>query len=313
VHFANKDPSIEVKKLAVLNEKQFVCSNYLTDRERKQATRGRIKVYNLEEEFEVMTTVLPEGAYGLSVIDKYLLVGNLEGSVSFWNASQGPFSSEHPFEITQKLHEGYIFELLKNGASPGGFSVVTLGIDFQIKLFEVSEDLITDDIVTLFFREDASFSQGREIMSIDLMEERTRLVAGSYNKIITYDLPTRKVAGESVQRSNIYRLKRMRESLVAVANTSNLSFADPRANGAVACCPLSQEVKALCVVNENVACYGTSDGELGMVDLRRPVAPYWRDQGTHNSRIYDILRMGDRLVSGDQKGLLVGWNSAEMK
>jgi hypothetical protein len=66
-----------VKKLAVLNEKQFVCSSYLVERERRQAAKGKIKVYGVDEEFEVMSTVLPEGAYGLAVIDKYLLVGNL--------------------------------------------------------------------------------------------------------------------------------------------------------------------------------------------------------------------------------------------
>lgn len=67
------------------------------------------------------------------------------------------------------------------------------------------------------------------------------------------------------------------------------------------------------MLNENVVCYGTSDGELGMVDMRKPVQPFWRDQGTHHSRIYDILRMGNRLVSGDQRGLLVGWSNAENK
>lgn len=77
LHFSNKDSSIEVKKLAPLNERQFVCTNYLIDKERKAVARGRIKVYDLEEEYELMSTVLPEGAYGLAVVDKYLLVGNL--------------------------------------------------------------------------------------------------------------------------------------------------------------------------------------------------------------------------------------------
>ena len=141
-----------MKKLAILNEKQFVCSNFLYERERKQA-KGKIKVYNIDDEFEVMGTVLPEGAYGLAVVGKYLLVGNLEGSVSFWNSAQGSFSSEQPFEISQKLHNGYIFDLLKNGTSSNGFGVVTLGLDFNIKLFDVTEDDITDDLVTLFFKE----------------------------------------------------------------------------------------------------------------------------------------------------------------
>lgn len=146
-------------------------------------------------------------------------------------------------------------------------------------------------------------------MTIELMEERERLVAGSWTKLITYDLGTRKQVSESIQRSNIYRIKRMRPNLLAVANTNNLSFADPRTTPSTANCTITQEVKAVCCLNENVAAYGTSTGELGMIDLRRPNAPFWRDQGTHQSRIYDILRMGDRLVSGDQKGLLVGWNS----
>lgn len=116
-----------------------------------------------------MSTILAQGAYGLSVMDKYLLVGNLQGSVSFWNATQGAFTPEHPFEITQKLHEGYIFDLLLNGIGPEGFGVITLATDYQIKLFDVTEDLITDDIVTLFFKEQAVFTQGREVMAIDLL------------------------------------------------------------------------------------------------------------------------------------------------
>lgn len=150
-------------------------------------------------------------------------------------------------------------------------------------------------------------------MSIELMEERGRLVAGSYNRLIIYDLPTKKQISEIAQRTNIYRLKRMRENLLAVANTSNISFSDPRTSPPISTCPLSQEVKALCTVNENTVCYGTSDGEIGMVDLRKPSGPFWKDHGTHHSRIYDILRMGDKLVSGDQKGLLVGWSSVEAK
>ena len=41
--------------------------------------------------------MLKEGAYGLNVIDKYLLVGNLDGGISFWDFKQGNISSNSPF------------------------------------------------------------------------------------------------------------------------------------------------------------------------------------------------------------------------
>ncbi len=35
-----------------------------------------MKVYSKEEEYELMDKVLDEGCYGLSLVDKFLLVGN---------------------------------------------------------------------------------------------------------------------------------------------------------------------------------------------------------------------------------------------
>lgn len=137
---------------------------------------------------------------------------------------------------------------------------MTLGLDYHIKVFDVSEDLITEDVVTLFFKEEACFSEGREIMAIEILEERSRLAAGSWNKLITYDLPTRKQVAESIQRANIFRIKLMRPNLLAVASTTHLSFADPRTTPAIATTPLSQEVKALCPLSDNVVAYGTSEG-----------------------------------------------------
>jgi hypothetical protein len=112
-----------------------------------------------------------------------------------------------------------------------------------------------------------------------------------------------------VHKSNIYKIKKMKENFLAVANTFNVSFTDTRVPNLVANCLLNQETKALSLINEYTVCYGTVQGEIGLVDCRKPQTPLWRDAGTHHSRIYDILKMGNRIVSGDQHGLLVGWNS----
>jgi hypothetical protein len=76
---------------------------------------------------------LNEGCYGLSILEKYLLIGNLEGSISFWNSSQGDFSSQQSFEVSEKFHSGSIFEIIKNGNTSSGYSLLTLGMDFSIK------------------------------------------------------------------------------------------------------------------------------------------------------------------------------------
>lgn len=214
--------------------------------------------------------------------------------------------------MTPKLHDAYIFDILKNGAGTSGFGAITLGLDYNIKLFEVSEDQITDDISTLFFREEKQFNEGREILSIDLYEERVKLLAGSWNRLITYDLPKQQKT-EHMHKTNIYKVRKMKENLVAVSNTFYLSFTDPRTPNPVASCSFPHEVRALCATNETTVCYGTSEGEIGLVDCRKVHTPVWRDIGTHHGRIYDILKMGDRIVSGDQKGQLVCWGSADTK
>ncbi len=46
-----------------------------------------------------------------------------------------------------------------------------------------------------------------------------------------------------------------------------------------------------------------------MIDYRKPSRPLWKDNGTHNSKIYDILKMGDNIITGDQRGQIVCWSS----
>lgn len=103
----NSESGLAVKRIVPFNEKEFICSNqFIKD---KNNLKGRIRVYGLESEFEVMGINLNEGCYGLSILEKYLLIGNLEGSISFWNSSQGDFSSQQSFEVSEKFHSGSIF------------------------------------------------------------------------------------------------------------------------------------------------------------------------------------------------------------
>lgn len=64
-----------MKRIVAFNDKDFICSNqFIKD---KNNIKGRIRVYSLENEYEVMGINLSEGCYGMSILEKYLLIGNL--------------------------------------------------------------------------------------------------------------------------------------------------------------------------------------------------------------------------------------------
>ncbi len=47
--------------------------------------------------------------------------------------------------MSTKLHEkGPIFDILKYCSRPSGFSIITLAMDYNVKIFNVTEDLIID-------------------------------------------------------------------------------------------------------------------------------------------------------------------------
>jgi hypothetical protein len=63
---------------------------------------------------------------------------------------------------------------------------------------------------------------------MDLLEEGRKVLVGSRNTMHSYDLVAKRYASETTTKSNIFKLKKMAENVVAVANTKYISFVDPR-------------------------------------------------------------------------------------
>ena len=154
MQYLNQDPESETKRVAAINSKEFACtSNFL---EAGRGSTGKLKVYSLTDEVEIKGLRITEKTYGLLVLDKYIMVGTEEGTVNFVDtrAEEG-----WDPQITQTLHErGSIFEMLDVGNTGKGFVMATLGMDYFVKLWQVTEDQITNSTFTLVFDKLTSFN-----------------------------------------------------------------------------------------------------------------------------------------------------------
>ena len=59
-------------------------------------------------------------------------------------------------------------------------------------------------------------------------------------------------------------------------------------------------------VSPTSAVYGSVDGEVGLID-RRNNKCQWKNTVCHRDRIYDVCRMGQKIVTVDASGNIVSW------
>ena len=58
--------------------------------------------------------------------------------------------------------------------------------------------------------------------------------------------------------------------------------------------------------------YGCGDGEVGLIDRRFVSKTLWKTNTVHNSRIYDVCRIDNLVLTGDNVGQLASWMPSEM-
>lgn len=110
-------------------------------------------------------------------------------------------------------------------------------------------------------------------------------------------------------KSNIFKIRKLNPNLICASSINSVYFLDPRAQKReVNSSQVFGEIKALCPINDTILCYGSGTGEIGLIDSRSFSSPFWKDSSNHHSRIYDITRMGNMVISGDQAGSIIGWS-----
>ena len=116
----------------------------------------------------------------------------------------------------------------------------------------------------------------------------------------------------------ITKCKKLNENMVAVSYNNRIDFFDFRTNESImnnfrlgnnVKNTSKNNVKNMYVVNENTICYGLNDGEIGLVSNKMNGGPIWSNKNHHRGTIYDINRVDNLILSGDQNGLIVGWES----
>ena len=95
-----------------------------------------------------MNLEIKEGAYGLLVLDNHILVGTMQGNIAFFNIRD--FSER---ELSPRLHNGLIYELVDFGKRNRSQNVISLSGDSSLKIWNVTEMNFTENASTLFFEE----------------------------------------------------------------------------------------------------------------------------------------------------------------
>jgi hypothetical protein len=80
------------------------------------------------------------------VLDNHVLVGTMLGNIAFFNPKD--FSEK---ELSPRLHNGLIYELVDFGKRNRSHNVISLSGDSSLKIWNVSEMNFTENSSTLFF------------------------------------------------------------------------------------------------------------------------------------------------------------------
>jgi len=68
------------------------------------------------------------------------------------------------------------------------------------------------------------------------------------------------------------------------------------------------------MLSENHIFYGGHEGEIGLIDCRKPNSHIWSPVTfNHRGKIADILKMGNDVITADASGTILQWKSEELK
>jgi hypothetical protein len=94
-----------------------------------------------------------------------------------------------------------------------------------------------------------------------------------------------------------------------------VTFVDTRNNANTLDFKFDKIIRTLTSLGPYSVFYGCEDGEVGLAD-RRNTKCVWRNTIAHGSskgKIYDVARMGEMVLSADNKGQVVSWAPTRME
>jgi WD40 repeat protein len=239
----------------------------------------------------------------LLVLDNHILCGSTDGYIYFDNPN---FNAP---DLTLRLHNGLIFDVIRTANRSNGHLVTTLGGDNSLKIWNVTKHNYLEDRETLNFDEMHKVEQACVITSaVPFPHEPT--IGYTYDKYLNiFDYGTGKVLNRFETKGPTMKAAYLTDRCIATASAKYICFVDIRNRANTNNFSFKDDVRTLIPLGEYQVFYGQSDGLVGVVDRRKDRSS-WRNPHNH-CKIYDIAQMGDKILSCDMAGQIVSWNLKE--
>ena len=182
-------------------------------------------------------------------------------------------------------------------------------MDDYVRIYSVANEEIVDGMFSFSFEKTWDHKCDSKTLAIETINENEILV-GSYQKIKKVNIEKNRV-NEIMTSGDIWKIKQFSNSEPLIACTSNKTFeiADLRTNQIVQKFQnFEKEVKCFETIPDHTIVYG-SNKEIGILDNRNPSSILWSDSDFHVAPIVDIIKLEDRIISGDMKGGIFSWES----
>jgi hypothetical protein len=101
-------------------------------------------------------------------------------------------------------------------------------------------------------------------------------------------------------------MKKANDNQVYLAQRKAISLADLRTSE-IKRFSFKADITAICTLNQYSVMYGTERGEMGLFDIRKGEVVHSNTLCHKQSKIYDIIKLNDVIVSGDSEGQIVSW------
>ena len=131
-------------------------------------------IYNVEDQIRKLDVTIPEGAYGVQVLDNHILVGTDKGCISYLT---GPSFTNR--EISPPLHSSTIFDMVHLSTFPSGYNIASLGGDQVLRLTRANYQIFdeTDESGACFiFQDYTKIQHNKTIATVDVMRTGERIV-----------------------------------------------------------------------------------------------------------------------------------------
>ena len=185
-------------------------------------------------------------------------------------------------------------------------------MDEYVRIYSLSHDEIAPKIFSFSFEKRWEHKCEPRTLAIEVVNQNEMLI-GSFMKIKKINIEKNKVQ-DILTSGEIWKIKKFSHSypLIACTASKTIEIIDLRTNKVVQRFPkLTQEVKCFETIPDHTVIYGASK-EIGMFDDRKLSSVLWSDSAFHLGPIVDIIKLQNKIISGDMKGGIYSWEPRKL-